>query len=235
MPSKLWPHDSDIQHRRSSVRHLPSPGPEWVRSPAPRHGDGARNGAAACFNCSDPSHAAIGRRQVSCGLVTRTLNTGDRQYGTYRPRALNGCGVPRPGTGTAPETGRPPVRLTVWTTPDPGPPEPLLSCSTLTPARGRRVLHQCQVRPAAGPLGARPNTALSPLGSGGGLPRTWPAGPRPRRPRQARQSISQSHPGVVTCTAAARSAGPRPVRGPPTGQAQRHAQDTTAPAPPPTL
>jgi hypothetical protein len=178
--------------------------------------------------------AAIGRRQVSCGLVTRTLNTGDRQYGTYRPRALNGCGVPRPGTVTAPETGRPPVRLTVWTTPDPGPPEPLLSCSTLTPARGRRVLHQCQVRPAAGPLGARPNTALSPLGSGGGLPRTWPAGPRPRRPRQARQSISQSHPGVVTCTAAARSAGPRPVRGPPTGQAQRHAQDTTAPAPPPT-
>ena len=48
MPSKLWPHDSDIQHRRSSVRHLPSQGPEWVRSPAPRHGDGARNGAAAC-------------------------------------------------------------------------------------------------------------------------------------------------------------------------------------------
>ena len=177
---------------------------------------------------------AIGRCRVSCGFVTRTFSTGDRQYGTYRPRALNGCGVPRPGTVTAPETGRPPVRLTVWTTPDPGPPEPLLSCSTLTPARGRRVLHQCQVRPAAGPLGARPNTALSPLGSGGGLPRTWPAGPRPRRPRQARQSISQSHPGVVTCTAAARSAGPRPVRGPPTGQAQRHAQDTTAPAPPPT-
>ncbi len=120
--------------------------------------------------------AAIGRRQVSCGLVTRTLNPGDRQYGTYRPRSLNGHGVPRPGTGTAPETGRPPARLTVWKTPDPGPPEPLLSFSTLTPARGRRVLHHSQVRPATGPLGTRQTTALSPLGPGGGLPRTWLAG-----------------------------------------------------------
>ena len=172
----------------------------------------------------------IGRLRVSCGVVTRTLSTGDRQYGTHRPRALDGRGVPRPGTGTAPETGRPPARLTVGTTPALGPPESLLPLSTLTPARGRRVVHHSQVRPAAGPLGIRPNTALSPLGPGGGLPRTWPAGPRPRRPRQARQSISQSHSGVVTCTAAARSAGPRPVRGPPTGQAQRHAQDTKAPA-----
>jgi hypothetical protein len=123
-------------YRRPSVLHLPSPGPEWARGPAPRHGDGARNGAAA----------------------------------------------------------------------------------------------------AAGSLGTRPNTALSPLGPGGGLSRTWQAGPRPRRPRQARQSSSQSHAVVATCTVAARSAGPpsRPVRGPPTGRAQRHAQDTTAPALPPT-
>jgi hypothetical protein len=41
--------------------------------------------------------------------MTRTLNTGDRQYGTYRPWARNGHGVPRPGTGMAPETGRPPA------------------------------------------------------------------------------------------------------------------------------
>jgi len=106
----------------------------------------------------------------------------------------HGRGVPRPGTGTAPETGRSPIRLTVRTTPTPGPPESMLPFSTLTPARGRRVPHYSQVRPAAGPLGTRPNTVLSLLGPGGGLSRTWPAGPRPRRPRQARQSISQSLP-----------------------------------------
>jgi hypothetical protein len=137
---------------------------------------------------------ATGRCRASCGLATRTSSIGDRQYGTYRPRALNGRGVPRPGKGTAPETGRSPIRLTVRTTPTPGPPESMLPFSTLTPARGRRVPHYSQVRPAAGPLGTRPNTVLSLLGPGGGLSRTWPAGPRPRRPRQARQSISQSLP-----------------------------------------
>jgi hypothetical protein len=40
--------------------------------------------------------------------ATRTkLATGDRQYGTHRPKARNGCGNPHLGTGTAPETGRP--------------------------------------------------------------------------------------------------------------------------------
>ena len=112
----------------------------------------------------------------------------------------------------------------------------MLIFSTLTSARGRRVLHHSQARPAAGPLGTRLNTALSPHGPGGGLPRTWPAGPRPWRPRYARQSISQSQGGVSTCTVTARSAGPpsHQARGPPTGQARRHAQDITAPAPPPT-
>ncbi len=42
------------RHRRPSVRHSPSPGPGWVRDPAPWHGDGARNGAAACATyCRD--------------------------------------------------------------------------------------------------------------------------------------------------------------------------------------
>ena len=77
MPSKLWPHDSDNQHRRSSVRHLPSPGPEWVRSPAPRHGDGARNGAAACFNCSDPSHRSD--RETPSKLWPRDSDTQHRR------------------------------------------------------------------------------------------------------------------------------------------------------------
>jgi hypothetical protein len=112
----------------------------------------------------------------------------------------------------------------------------MLIFSTLTSACGRRVLHHSQARPAAGPLGTRLNTALSPHGPGGGLSRTWPAGPRPWRPRYARQSISQSQGGVSTCTVTARSAGPpsHQARGPPTGQARRHAQDITAPAPPPT-
>ena len=77
MPSKLWPHDSDIQHRRSSVRPPPSPGPEWVRSPAPRHGDGARNGAAACFNCSDPSHSSD--RETPSKLWPRDSDTQHRR------------------------------------------------------------------------------------------------------------------------------------------------------------
>ena len=58
MPSKLWPRDSDIKHRRPSVRHLPSPGPEWARSPAPRQGDGARNGAVAyTTDCQDDANS----------------------------------------------------------------------------------------------------------------------------------------------------------------------------------
>jgi hypothetical protein len=111
------------------------------------------------------------------------------------------------------------------------------------PARGRRQDHCSQVLPTAGPLEVLPDTAPSVLGPDGGLLRTQPAGPRLRRPTSAQQSISQSYPGpleapppagsgvlgprigVVTCFAAARPAVPFPVRGPPTRQAQRHAQD----------
>ncbi len=45
-------------------------------------------------------------------------------------------------------------------------------------------------RPAAGPLEALPDSALSVLSPGCGLLYGWSAGPRPRRPMQAKQSIS---------------------------------------------
>ncbi len=99
-PSKLWPRDSDTQHRRSSVRHLPSPGPEWVRGPAPRHGDGARNGAAACTTyCLDNARSrAAGATAIIQHPGQRTTCTppqssparcrateGKAKYGTESP------------------------------------------------------------------------------------------------------------------------------------------------------
>jgi hypothetical protein len=48
---KLLTSDSDNKLQATVSTALTIPGPGWVRGPAPWHGDGARNGAAACFNC----------------------------------------------------------------------------------------------------------------------------------------------------------------------------------------
>ena len=94
----------------------------------------------------------------------------------------DGCGS-IPGTGPAPETEQPPAWLTARTALAPGPQEALPSYGTES-SRYRSSVQEPQsslwnIQPTAGPLEALPDTALSVLGSGGGLLCSRPAGPRP--------------------------------------------------------
>jgi hypothetical protein len=141
------------------------------------------------------------------------------------------------------------ARFTDGMAPAPWPPEALPSYRDGTKCLGPRTTSKYhsqvhgKIRPAAGPLEALQDTALSVLGPGGGLLRGLSAGIHVRGDRcQCSKASAQSHPGPLEAPPPAGSgvlgprirlvtwtcfgpAGPCPVRRSPTRQAQRHAQD----------